>query len=63
MQREGAECVGGDDGLQHHDLLLHQRRQQRAATLHTHSYMDAIRKVSVSAGSYIPYLEIDIVLI
>jgi hypothetical protein len=33
MQGQRAERVGGDAGLQHHDLLLHQRGEQRAAAL------------------------------
>ena len=32
MQREGGESVSGDDGLEHHDLLLHQSGEKRTAT-------------------------------
>jgi hypothetical protein len=33
VQGQRAERVGSDAGLQHHDLLLHQRGQQRATAL------------------------------
>lgn len=33
MQGQRAERVSSDAGLQHHDLLLHQGGQQRAAAL------------------------------